>query len=104
MAEYKGTAVDFNKIKTLEKKRERDREDFLKNKQDIQKRNTISDDVVSISSKFSSTIDRVEEQLKKDTVGLVTLEDFTKKKDTIQQLAQEELLLAAEAEKSKNRE
>ncbi len=43
--------------------------------------------VGSIHSKFSANTDSVEEQLKQQTIGLVTFEDFKKKRENLEKQA-----------------
>jgi protein FAM50 len=82
MAEFKGVEGNAHRIILIEKQREKERkqyEDTLKKiKEEAEK------GVISMESKFAGVTDSWEESLKASTVGLVTLEDFKKKRITLE--------------------
>ncbi|CAF0925922.1 unnamed protein product [Brachionus calyciflorus] len=91
MASYKGNSSDGMRTITLEKRRQLEQEDFLiKKKKMEEETNKIS----SIDNKFKAHYDAVEQLLRTDTIGLVTLEDMKKKREQI--LIQREQQLAKE--------
>lgn len=57
-------------------------------KQQIKKETKVT--VAPIEAKFASTRESVEEQLKKQTVGLVTFQDFKRKRENIEKQIYEE--------------
>lgn len=94
MATFKGTSTEGNRALSLSKQRELQKEEFERQKQLISKE--AEHRVASISNKFASKADAVEDLLKSETVGLVTLDDFTAKREKLQ-LEREKQLAAAAA-------
>lgn len=94
MAEYKGTGTDSNRIARLAKAREDQQKKFEESKRAIEDKHRIE----SIRSKFASNTDDVEQQLKQATVGLVSYEDFKRRR---QDLEQQAAALAEESKKDK---
>ncbi|XP_002157139.1 protein FAM50A isoform X1 [Hydra vulgaris] len=84
MAQYKGASVDGFRAKTLLKKREKQKEEIehLKNKitEDMDQRSNIA-----INQKFSAHYDAVEQELRDNTIGLVTLDQMKAKRESVVQ-------------------
>ncbi|XP_065912525.1 protein FAM50A-like isoform X2 [Dysidea avara] len=102
MAHYKGAASEGNRAATLLKKREQAKEEFEFMKKRISEGHAARFE--NITSKFSSTYDAVEEQLKSSTIGLVTLNEMKAKQEDL--VREREKQLAAnqiEAEKRAER-
>ncbi|CAJ0842790.1 6666_t:CDS:2, partial [Entrophospora sp. SA101] len=74
MAEYKGGASEGQRQAMLEKQRAKMLNDFEKQREKITKDNQVN----ITSNKFVTQFDDVEDSLKKETIGLVKLEDFQK--------------------------
>ncbi|ELR20765.1 uncharacterized protein ACA1_055310 [Acanthamoeba castellanii str. Neff] len=83
MTEYKGTGTDSSRIARLAKAREDQQKRFEESKKAIEEKHKIE----SIRSKFASNRDDVEDQLKQATVGLVSYEDFKRKRQDLEQAA-----------------
>lgn len=97
MAHYKGAASEAGRAMQLKKKREIEiQETELRKKR-------IEDDlkVQNIDSKFATHYDAVENALKADTIGLVTLDQMKAKQETIVKEREKKL---AQKEKEKNKE
>ncbi|XP_053388523.1 protein FAM50A-like [Mercenaria mercenaria] len=79
MAHYKGAASEGGRAQILMKKRQKEQEEM-----EI-KRKKIEEDlsVGSIQNKFASHYDAVEQQLKSNTIGLVTLNEMRAKQETL---------------------
>lgn len=73
---------DATRIRQLEKKREQERQQYAQQVQQM-KQDTQSS-VRDISQKFAARTSTAEDQLKQETIGLVTAEEFRKKKQEIQ--------------------
>ncbi|XP_070557900.1 protein FAM50A-like [Ptychodera flava] len=93
MAHYKGAASEAGRAMHLMKKREKEKEKLEQLKQKIEQDNFAKID--TISSKFSSHYDAVEQQLKTETVGLVTLTEMKAKRDDLVKEREKELAKAA---------
>lgn len=74
----------------LQKKRQQQQEDLEIKKRKIEEENKM----MSIDNKFKAHYDAVEQLLRTDTIGLVTLEDMKKKREHL--IQQRELQLAKE--------
>lgn len=79
MAHYKGAASEGGRAQILIKKRQKEQEEME------MKRKKIEEDlsVGSIQNKFASHYDAVEQQLKSNTIGLVTLDEMKAKQETL---------------------
>ncbi|XP_077983187.1 protein FAM50A-like isoform X2 [Glandiceps talaboti] len=93
MAHYKGAASEAGRAMHLMKKREREKERLEQLKQKIEQDNFAKID--AISSKFSSHYDAVEQQLKTETIGLVTLNEMKAKREDLVKEREKELAKAA---------
>ena len=90
MAFYKGDSKEAIRALQLQKRRLQQQEDIEIKKKKIEEESKMT----SIDNKFKTHYDAVEQLLRTDTIGLVTLEDMKKKRELIieqreQQLAQE---------------
>ncbi len=91
MAFYQGNSKEAIRALQLQKRRQQQHEDMENKKKKIEEENKMT----SIDNKFKvHHFDAVEQLLKTDTIGLVTLEDMIKKREAIveqreQQLARE---------------
>ena len=95
MAEYKGASGEGGRALSLVKKREQEKEEFQRLKDKITRENEKS--VRDIGQKFATTFDSVGELLARNTVGLVTRDEFAKKREQI--IQERELQLAKAAKK-----
>jgi len=85
MADYIGPSN--NKIKQLEKERSRQQQKYH---EEIQKLQNETQKMAGMTSKFAkNSATAAEERLKKDTIGLVTLEDFQKRQIELEQKQQQ---------------
>ncbi|KAI9139365.1 XAP5, circadian clock regulator-domain-containing protein [Paraphysoderma sedebokerense] len=80
MAEYKGGSGEGQRHTMLEKQREAMLSEFQKRKEQISKDN----EVKIGSDRFVAYTESVEDQLKRDTVGLVTFEEFRAKREQLE--------------------
>jgi len=78
MTEFRGGAGDEFRQRLLVEARTKEREEFQKNLKEMS--DAAKRGVVSIDEKFAGRSDTLEEELKRQTVGLVTLEDFKRKR------------------------
>jgi protein FAM50 len=90
MTFYKGDAREATRAIQLQKRRQQQQEDVEIKKKKIEEESKMT----SIDNKFKAHYDAVEQMLRTDTIGLVTLEDMKKKRELIiqqreQQLAQQ---------------
>merc|ERR1712189_64942 len=76
MAQYKGASTDGFRAKTLLKKREKQKEEIEHLKSKISESMDQKLNVAQIDNKFASHYDAVEQQLKSNTIGLVTLDEM----------------------------
>jgi protein FAM50 len=74
--------VDQTRIRQLEKKREQERQQFTEQIQKAKKESETN--YRDISSKFAARTSTAEDQLKHETIGLVTAEEFRKRKQELQ--------------------
>ncbi|KAL0478213.1 circadian clock regulator protein [Acrasis kona] len=81
MSDYKGSTSQ-DRVLILERERERER-NRLKELENKIRSEAEKNQVANFQSKFSVNTSSVEEQLKRDTIGLVTLDEFTKRKNEI---------------------
>ncbi|KAJ3056367.1 hypothetical protein HK097_007204 [Rhizophlyctis rosea] len=87
MAEYKGGGAEAARAAMLEKQRNKMMEDFQKQKDQIQK-----DKAVNIGAdKFVAQNDWVDQELKRQTIGLVRLEDFQRIRESLDKKRLEDL-------------
>ncbi|XP_065830218.1 protein FAM50A-like isoform X2 [Oscarella lobularis] len=80
MAHYKGASSEANRAAALLKQREKDREELERLKKKITEDNEKRS---GVEKKFSSHFDFVEEQLKSQTIGLVTLQQMKEKRKLV---------------------
>mmetsp|Transcript_27517 Transcript_27517/g.44766 ORF Transcript_27517/g.44766 Transcript_27517/m.44766 type:complete len:350 (-) Transcript_27517:574-1623(-) len=91
---YVGSSEDGRRIARLSKQRQKEREAFEEQKRKFE--DDAKKGVQGINEKFGSGVGHVyEQQLVKETIGLVSIENFKKKRETIEELH------AAEVEKTK---
>eukprot|EP00105_Crassostrea_gigas_P004741 XP_011418059.1 PREDICTED: protein FAM50A [Crassostrea gigas] len=108
MAHYKGAASEGGRAQILMKKRQKEQEEIETRKRKIEDELKIG----SIQNKFASHYDAVEQQLKSNTIGLVTLDEMkAKQEDVIKkrqlQLAKKDAqarLIEKEKERKKKKE
>ncbi|RNA11908.1 hypothetical protein BpHYR1_052171 [Brachionus plicatilis] len=107
MASFKGSSSEAMRSMSLQKRRQIEQEELMiKKKKMEEETNKIS----TIDNKFKAHYDAVEQLLRTDTIGLVTLEDMKKKREMIilqreQQLARErKVLLMEEMERKEKKE
>jgi protein FAM50 len=74
MADYRGGEADAARILRLQQKRSIDQKHFQEQLDKIRKENQIG--LISISEKFATKSQEVEDELKKETIGLRTFDDF----------------------------
>ncbi len=82
MTDFKGNDGDYMRIRALERDRDNRKKEFQANLDKISEQNNAG--LLSIDQKFGKHNDSVEEQLKLQTIGLVTLEDFRTKRKNIE--------------------
>jgi protein FAM50 len=104
MASYNGNSQDAVRAMQLQKRRQQQAEDIEIKKKKIEEDNRMT----SIDNKFKAHYDAVEQLLKTDTIGLVTLEDMKKKRELIiqqreQQLAKEQKAKLEEEQERKQK-
>lgn len=104
MTFYKGNSKEAIRAEMLQKRRAQQQEEIEIKKRRIEEENKMT----SIDNKFKSHYDAVEQLLKTDTIGLVTLEDMKKKREQIieqreQQLARERRAQLEEEQARKNK-
>lgn len=110
MAQYKGASTDGFRAKTLLKKREKQKEEIEHMKMKITENMDQKSNLAKIDNKFASHYDAIEQELKSNTVGLVTLDEMKAKQEYAVQerekrIAQEERAKEKEKErKRKNKE
>ena len=106
MASFRGIGNN-EAIMSLQKRRQLEQEDLMIKKKKIEEE---SNKISTIDNKFKAHYDAVEQLLRTDPIGLVTLEDMKKKREMIilqreQQLARErKALLEEEMEKREKKE
>ena len=91
MAFYKGAAKEGGRAMILIKKRQKEQEELEFRKKKIEQEMKLG----SIDNKFAAHYDAIEQQLKSDTIGLVTLDEMKAKQQTViqeheQQMAKKE--------------
>ena len=110
MAHYGGASTDGFRAKTLLKKREKQKEEIEHLKSKISESMDQKLNVAQIDNKFASHYDAVEQQLKSNTIGLVTLDEMKAQQESAleereKRLLQEQKDLEKEKErKRKNKE
>lgn len=93
MAYYQGNSKEALRAMQLTKKRQQQQEDIEIKKKKIEEENKMK----SIDNKFQQHYDAVEQLLKTDTIGLVTLEDMKKKQEKMVEQRQQQLALERKA-------
>ncbi len=91
-----------DRIMQLEKEREASRQK-LKDLESQLRSEAEKSDISNFQNKFSSNTSRMEEQLKNDTVGLVTLDEFTKRKNEIIEEEKKKVLASQSVKKKPKR-
>lgn len=94
MAHHQGNSKDALRAMQLTKKRQQQQEDIEIKKKKIEEENKMT----SIDNKFQQHYDAVEQLLKTDTIGLVTLEDMKKKQEKMIEQRQQQLALERKAQ------
>ncbi|XP_052769564.1 protein FAM50A-like [Mya arenaria] len=79
MAHYKGAASEGGRAQILIKKRQKEQEELEQRKKKIEEDLNVG----SIQNKFASHYDAIEQQLKSNTVGLVTLTEMRAKQEDV---------------------
>jgi protein FAM50 len=87
MAFYQGNSRDAAKAMQLQKRRIQQQEDIEIKRKKIEEESKMA----SIDDKFKAHYDAVEQMLRTDTIGLVTLEDMKKKREIIIQQREQQL-------------
>ena len=87
MTFYKGNSKEAIRAMQLTKRRQQQQEDIEIKKKKIEEENKMT----SIDNKFQQHYDAVEQMLRTDTIGLVTLEDMKKKQEKIIEQRQQQL-------------
>jgi protein FAM50 len=87
MASYQGNSQDVVRAMQLQKRRIQQQEDIELKKRKMEEESKMT----SIDNKFKAHYDAVEQLLKTDTIGLVTLEDMKKKRELIIQQREQQL-------------
>ncbi|XP_062573785.1 protein FAM50A-like [Saccostrea cucullata] len=108
MAHYKGAASEGGRAQILMKKRQKEQEEIETRKRKIEDELKIG----SIQNKFASHYDAVEQQLKSNTIGLVTLDEMKAKQEDVIKKRQSQLakkdaqarLIEKEKERKKRKE
>lgn len=104
MAQYKGASTDGFRAKTLLKKREKQKEEIEHLKMKITENMDQKTSVAKIDNKFASHYDAIEQELKSNTVGLVTLNEMRAKQESAVQEHEKRIALEKKAkEKEKER-
>lgn len=78
MAQYKGAAQEAQRAMNILKRRQREREEIELRRKKIEEDNNLG----NITDKFASHYDAIEQRLKTNTVGLVTLDEMRKKQES----------------------
>jgi protein FAM50 len=84
MTDYKGSTGDGNRIRELERQRELQLKQLQAQKDKI-KQEAKEKKVGAINEKFSSKNDNFSDMFTRDTVGLVTVDDFRKRREALEQ-------------------
>ena len=100
MAFYKGNSNEAVRAMQLQKRRLQQQEEIELKKKKIEEENKMT----SIDNKFKAHYDAVEQLLKTDTIGLVTLEDMKKKRELIIQQREQQLAREQKAKLDEERE
>lgn len=79
MAHYKGAASEGGRAMILQRKRQKEQEEVEAKKKKIEEELKIG----NIQNKFASHYDAIEQQLKSNTIGLVTLDEMKAKQEAI---------------------
>lgn len=79
MAQYKGAASEGGRAANLIKKRQKEQEEMEIKKKKIEEELKIG----SIQNKFATHYDAIEQQLKSNTIGLVTLDEMRAKQEDV---------------------
>jgi protein FAM50 len=91
MTFYKGDSKEAIRALQLQKRRLQQQEDMEIKKKKIEEESRMT----SIDDKFKSHYDAVEQLLRTDTIGLVTLEDMKKKRELILEQREREIAKAS---------
>lgn len=87
MAHYKGAASEGGRAQILMKKRQKEQEEIEHKKKKIEEDLNVG----SIQNKFATHYDAVEQQLKSNTIGLVTLTEMKAKQEDVVKLREKQL-------------
>lgn len=77
MAQYKGAAQEAQRAMNILRRRQREREEIELRRKKIEEDNNVG----NIIDKFASHYDAIEQRLKTNTVGLVTLDEMRRKQE-----------------------
>eukprot|EP00002_Diphylleia_rotans_P028672 TRINITY_DN5792_c0_g2_i1.p1 TRINITY_DN5792_c0_g2~~TRINITY_DN5792_c0_g2_i1.p1 ORF type:complete len:319 (-),score=91.30 TRINITY_DN5792_c0_g2_i1:174-1130(-) len=83
MADYTGSGFDGQRIRHLEKQREDSRRQFEERRKQLEKANDVT--VASISDKFAKKTDSAIDKLKEETVGRVSVDQYRKVREELEQ-------------------
>ena len=94
MAFYKGAAAEGQRAMHIVKKRQQAADELEKRKKKLEEETEMRG---NIDKKFAAHYDAIEQQLKSETVGLVTLDEMKAKqedavKERLQEIARKDLL------------
>eukprot|EP00026_Physarum_polycephalum_P006673 Phypoly_transcript_06724.p1 GENE.Phypoly_transcript_06724~~Phypoly_transcript_06724.p1 ORF type:complete len:352 (+),score=77.40 Phypoly_transcript_06724:60-1058(+) len=89
MTDYKGGSLDTARILALEKQREHERKMRKAEMEKISEENR-KPKVSTINEKFAKNMDTTAALLTQETVGLVSIEDFRRKREAVERLEQDE--------------
>jgi protein FAM50 len=100
MTDYKGGAGDGIRIRALQKQRERESKEIKARMEKIKEEES-APKVKTINEKFASRSESIDEMFTQETVGLVRVDDFRKKRETLEQEEARKRKKEEEIEKSK---
>ncbi|XP_013415166.1 protein FAM50A-like [Lingula anatina] len=95
MAFYKGASKEAGRAMQLIKKRQKEHDEMEAKKKKIEEELQVG----SIHNKFAAHYDAIEQQLKSDTVGLVTLDEMKAKQEDVIKEREKQLALKERASK-----
>jgi len=89
MTDYKGGSMDGARIRAMEKQLEQERKNRLAEMEKIAEESR-KPKVSTINEKFATISDKSSTLLTQETVGLVSVEDFRKKREAVEKLERDE--------------
>eukprot|EP01114_Cavostelium_apophysatum_P022937 TRINITY_DN8473_c0_g1_i1.p1 TRINITY_DN8473_c0_g1~~TRINITY_DN8473_c0_g1_i1.p1 ORF type:complete len:328 (-),score=88.25 TRINITY_DN8473_c0_g1_i1:10-948(-) len=99
MADFRGGEGDALRIRMMQQQREKERQQHQENLSKLEKE--ANRGIIAMEKKFSGTADKIEEQFKAETIGLVTLDDFRKKRQLMENSDAREALEKKRKEEAK---